>query len=920
MPSWKTPTNQQVDEVVRRLIESGHYSYFFSRLENPEWIEPLLKRKFFRSPPPVTTDAESGQISMPRWPESSYLARMAAVAPEKVMDVLKTMSPTENGLVLEDLTDALIAMPEGLAAGMATKAAQWAQVPYRNLLRDKLGQLMSRFAQAGLVKEALTLARAVLKVPSDDSTARNTMEEWEHSEILKKYYPAVISAAPLEGLSLLCNLLRNFRRSGTEAAETSVFWRPAIEEHDQNHGHSIADHFVDAIVAAISEIVIAKPESLADVLKILRKHPQRLFLRIELHTLQHFGALAEAETAARLTDKSLFEDAIVRHEYAGLLRSQFQSLPEEARGQIVQWIKEGPDVDDYIEWYRGNSTGDPSEEQIDAFQGVWRRDKIAWFADVAPEELQHLYGSLVDKHGEPEHPDFSFYSTTSWGPTSPKSQDQLKEMSPDEVIAYLKDWRGGDSWRGPTEEGLGRVLESLVSNNPEALAARAHDFRDLPPAYANHLLNGLTQTKWESRSWSWEPVFQLLEKVAGDQSDDWRPAKMAASRLLDRAIGGNGIEFDSRKTVWSLIEMLTSDPDPTPNDGDDWGRSEPWTQAINTVRGEAMHAAMQYGLWCRRELDIADDQNTFDQVPELRTLLDAHLDLARDPAPAIRSVYGQFYPWLHLMDRKWALDNVKEIFPTQPDREQHWYAAWGSYVLFDPPYDNVFETLREQYLHACNGLTEIRPEWQSRDVDEPLANHLMTFFWRGKLENEFGANLLKTFWEKARPETRVDAIRFLGRSLSAAGIELSAEQQNRFMKLWETRLGEEASSSAEELATFGHWFTSKQFPTEWSIEMLTSTIDKAGTIRDLEDILEQMPHYAAVHPRQTARLLLRLVSDNNQPWAFDYREGETKQALEIVISSADSEAEEVGRQCVNLLAARGHLGYRSVIKKEAAES
>ncbi|HEX2062125.1 MAG TPA: hypothetical protein VHK90_15405, partial [Thermoanaerobaculia bacterium] len=55
---------------------------FFERLDNPEWIEPLRTHGYFEKPPSRVVEDEGRTISLPRWPVSRYLVRMAESAPE----------------------------------------------------------------------------------------------------------------------------------------------------------------------------------------------------------------------------------------------------------------------------------------------------------------------------------------------------------------------------------------------------------------------------------------------------------------------------------------------------------------------------------------------------------------------------------------------------------------------------------------------------------------------------------------------------------------------------------------------------------------------------------------------------------------------------------------------------------------------
>src|SRR3954447_421924 len=96
---------------------------FFNQLKSPDWIRPLWDAGMFRSPP--TPVKEGKYVSFPLWPESRYLARMAAQAPETVLEVALQIPLTENVRVHEDLADATLAMPADLAAKLVPKAKKW---------------------------------------------------------------------------------------------------------------------------------------------------------------------------------------------------------------------------------------------------------------------------------------------------------------------------------------------------------------------------------------------------------------------------------------------------------------------------------------------------------------------------------------------------------------------------------------------------------------------------------------------------------------------------------------------------------------------------------------------------------------------------------------------------------------------------
>src|SRR4051794_12934036 len=94
MTSFSKPTKQQLDAVIPSLAAPQHERYFFEKLKNPLWIEPLKERGLFDHAPAAVKVAEGG-IQYPRWPASRYLARMAKDAPAEVAEVLSQID-TDN--------------------------------------------------------------------------------------------------------------------------------------------------------------------------------------------------------------------------------------------------------------------------------------------------------------------------------------------------------------------------------------------------------------------------------------------------------------------------------------------------------------------------------------------------------------------------------------------------------------------------------------------------------------------------------------------------------------------------------------------------------------------------------------------------------------------------------------------------------
>lgn len=946
------------NEVPSNAVTRG---YFFDHLDKPEWLEPLWRKGFFRHPPGPVRDEEQGTIRFPPWPEARYLARMAQHEPELVTEIIQEMDDTDNANVLGDLVDAMLAMPAKLSAPLIKKVAQWAAQPYW-LLPEKLGRLIEHWAKGGQTEEALRVARVLLDVLPGERRMEAASEEdyrlppeprarfdtWDYEEILKKYYPELVKAAGLPALEVLCNLLEKIirlsrpREDGDGLEDGSCAWRPAIEEHPQNLGHTIEDALVSGVRDAAEFIVRSRKATMEEVVNALERGPWKVFRRIALHVLRVFADRALPLIATRLTNRNLFDDVGKQHEYILLMRACFSRLPEEDQTKILGWIEAGPDIE-WLREQRQDNGSAPSDEEITHYREAWQRD---WLARIGPENLpqdwQERYRTLVEHYDEPEHPEFPVYiGDAQIGPTSPKTAEDIKAMSVEEIVGFLKTWRPPDNvFLEPSPEGLGRVLSSVVAQDPGPFAVEAKRFQGLDPTYVRAVLFGLRDGFKQARAFDWESVLDLCQWVLAQPREiegrrvermeadpDWSWTRKAVAHLLSAGFddGAGSIPIHLREKVWHILKPLTNDPDPTPEYEERYGGSnvDPATLSINTTRGEAMHAVVRYALWVRRHMDgqaDAEDQprRGFDEMPEVREVLDAHLDVAQEPSPAIRAVYGQWFPWLVLLDSKWARDNAKRIFPIGQGEEALLEAAWNTYVTFCRPDDDVLDILCEQYRHAAERIGCHRDDtrWLA-NPDERLAEHLMEFYWRGKLS--LGEPLLTAFWEKAPDGLRGHAIEFVGRALKQTEGDIPAEILDRLKKLWELRLAiakkaQQPSDFEKEMAAFGWWFVSDKFDMSWAIAQLSESLQLVHQTDPEHMVLEHLARTVESHPVESAQCLRILAEGDREGWKFYESSDHIRRILEVALRNptAGKEAERI----IHYLGSRGLLEFRNLLEGE----
>lgn len=925
------------------------YGYFFDKLTSPAWLAPLTAEGFFKDP---------------AQPQSRYLARMASLKPDEVSEIILSMADTDNGWVNGDLADAALTMPPELSARLAGKTKKWAQVPDQPLLPEKLGSLVAHLARGGQVDEALKVARALLEVlPGTRTEGESEMgeldlgppeptariETWDYQQILKKDFPDLLKAAGTQGLVLLCDHLEvaiqlRQRRGDDEGQEDlSYIWRRAIEDHTQNHLYTLKDILVSGVRNSAELLAQWNSPSVRELVSILESRPWKVFHRIALHLLRRFPDSAPDLVAARLLDRSLFfDDVTLRHEYVLLLGERFGSLTKVQQQTILNWIDEGPSPDK-LHWVREQvKEGQSADECEERYRKSWQCKRLAWLKRHLSGAWKERYEALVSELGEPEHPEFRTYTTAWTGPTSPKSTEELRAMSVEEVVDFLRSWHPTNDPRSPSPEGLGRILKAVVSEGPTPFAAKAERFQGLDPTYVRALISGFREAVKKSQSIDWPPVLGLCRwvvdqprEIPGRESEyadldpGWVWTRKAVAELLSAGFdeGAGCISIEHRHSVWEILNSLTDDPEPTPEYEARYGGSniDPATLSINTTRGEAMHAVVRYGLWVHRHLEELPDseqrlERGFDEMPEVRDILDKHLDVARDPSLAVRSVYGQWFPWLVLLDKSWTRGRVWRIFPSGEFEKRYRDAAWETYVIFCSPYDEVFEVLRNQYLVAVECVGTPREERRQLDDPDPhLAEHLMTFYWRGKLNFGDPDGFLSEFWRKAPDPIRGHALSFIGRQLDQWKDTVPPQPLQRLKALWEGRLAAAKKSAIPdnyiaEMSAFGWWFASGQFEDVWAIKQLDEALKIAGEVEREETVVERLAGLSQVMPREALQCLEALIKGDKENWRIHGWRVHIRTILTTALRGADPDTRTAAENLVHYLGSRRHFQFRDLLQ------
>ncbi len=951
----RNSTPADVHLVVTQLGHIEHYRYFFENLKDPAWIPALRTEGIFRTPPPIEASG------IPRWAASEYLVRVADRAdPTAVLngltDIVDALAQRTlaNPFVIRDLVDVLLKLPAQHSVRFISRLSKWVHHDSGILFWRRLGKLTTHLADGGLSQEALTLLTALLAIEhvqaDGDSDilyrpVKPRISMYEYRQVVEDHLQPVLDRTGRECFDILCNILQKAaklsRRSSSsdEWDDNSIVWQPDLALQDEDDRDDVRSVLAVTTRDAAQSLLSDGRIELGPLVEALETRCWLIFRRLALYFLASATLAPRDMVASRLTHEPSFRDRNLRKEYDALLQVGFARLTPDEQRTIVAWVDAGPqNVKILIRNYEASTGRRPSSEEIDRHRRSWQWNRLGPCHTALPPPWQERYAALVQEFGEfePAPPPMREARVVSAGERAPRSEDELRRLTPSELRNYLLSWTPDrKSFPYPTRSGLAEVLTSVVATNPVPYADASEKWRDIDPTYVHGIVRGFVKALQADHQIPWARVFSLCSwildqprTIPGRSVDrweadlDWGGTRWWIVELLRVGFQHEtlGIPIELREAAWRLLETLTMDPDPEPEDDEEDSErpSQSMHRAINSVRGRAIEGLIFYPGWIKRQNQDAGPPTL---PAEARAVLDRHLDPARDPSLAIRSLYGRWFPWILVFDRDWATAAVPRIFPATNQR--YWLVAWDGLICFNDGYEEVFEPLQPVYAQAVAQLGS--PTASADDTrhlrDERLAGHLMTFYWRGHYPLEEEDSLLRLFFTRAPDKIRAEAIEFIGRSLDRTADPIEPAVLDRLQRLWVWRFEQarrDPASHQAELRAFGWCFGSSKFGAGWAVENLLGVLRLTHSIDPDFQVLERLPDYAAAFPIEVLECVRLLVEGQTSHIELSSWGGDLRRMFSQTREHPLPEVRQASDAVIELLGRFGHLGYAELLSGKSA--
>jgi hypothetical protein len=824
---------------------------------------------------------------------------MGADAPAAVAAALDGID-VANPNVAGDVVDAALAMPAAMGSTLVPTIARAAQAGSLAFHTIEAGDLATRLAEGGEIEAALSLAEGLFEPNSLDSSG-----EWRgrdfywYEKALDHVLPILARSRPIPFLHALCRWLTTAieakpnvdRESGDDY---SYWWRQSIEEHGQNSDSDFAGNLVGFVRRGFEVAIAEGGVSLSDALRIIEHRRFLVFHRLKVHLVDFFAAQDPKMATGIMMDRGYFDDFRFKHEYAILMGHQFDLLPGNQQERWLGWARSGPDPEEL---------DDLGEDAQTARADYWRFTRLHWVREHLTGRDLEFYQGMLETHGEPELADLHMrVSSGSWGSISPVKLEEWQDMPFEDVVTFIRSWRPIERSRlGPDIKGLADTFESYVSLAPEAFARQADLLVGCEAIYVRGFLKQITAAVKAGESIELGAVLSLASwaldrplkesTVDGGEGDplvdkDWQWTRDQVSDLIKAICQARvddrpkyGLE-GLRGALWSILSGLYSDPAPSyissGRDTEDPRQRDYLTPAINSPRGKAVEACVEYARWVASQLkEVVGDETVvpggLESMPEVGEMLEWQIE-TENRSPEALAIIGLHVGLLFWIDRAWLAASAPKLFDLGQGMESpagaSGWAAWNTFLIWVKPHIEFYRLFHDQFEYAVEQSATVQAQDASREgAMEHLGEHLMVLYARGQLSLEVGSTL-RVFLDGTNPVFRRYAIGFAGRILwREAG--LPKEMIGRLLAFWEyywSGPGAEDSRERPDAWLFGPWFASQQLPPKWALQQLSRYVEVVALPEPDHAVVDRLAEIASADLEAAVTVLDRMIHGDREGW------------------------------------------------------
>ena len=702
--TYKAPTKEIIETLPNLLDSDARRAYFFRELKYPTWLKPLRDAGWFDPETnllPYEDPDSSRYYRTSVWYALEYVEKVAN-HPETSIDLLvdivntivdytnNTGNRIENYDMNYRLTQILCTLPiERLERQHITFMGQVSRWAHPVLMEKEIGQtLLPKLLNGGA--EELTLV--LLEVVLNDKNSGGEM-----ISVMEKQGAAIVKLCGVKAANIALKHIRDII-----AVDASAFMMiQTIEPHISQDSYQSYDERLVRFTSSLFRLV--ESDSIAETVEALLKESHTIIRRIALNAVMHH--YSELKSLFWEWQGNPLEKDELKPEVYRLIETHCLDFDEGEIEQILHWIE-------FCQY-----SAEDNEEHAKVV-ALYKRKWLTALLKTRNEKIIATYQHYEQINpAKIEQPGLLWWTEAWVGETSPKTIEELSNMSNAQIAGFLNDFKkkGISGPSVPTEEGLAETLEECVGASPQRFAIDLQPFQGIRTFYQYWILRGFLKAWRDKKEFDWAKLLEFIHQIVSskrlwtEQHEiryDHSHWIFEAAKLIESGTRDDTHTFDVQfLPLAEKILMILVDKDaPSTSTLKDLPSA-----VLNSARGSVFSAMVTYAL---RYARINNTKQEIRWPQAIREDFTRRLDRSVETSFEFSFTLGNYLPNLLYLDKEWVVDNIDHIFPQQD--EYHWHVAFSGYLFYSRQLYKAIYSLFKKHGHYQKALTS---DFCSQQVD-----------------------------------------------------------------------------------------------------------------------------------------------------------------------------------------------------------
>jgi len=426
-------------------------------------------------------------------------------------------------------------------------------------------------------------------------------------------------------------------------------------------------------------------------------------------------------------------------------------LSNENKEKLKTLIAQGP----------RKKTGEDEEKYI----LQWKQER--YHALIKNPDFKELYESLKSQTDR----DAGLHAavgeiTTRWGegPSPLNKEEILKMLSTNELPLYLKDFKSMGFWEeGPTVGGLARLIKECAAEQPNNFIDNLSPFINTGFIYIYEILDGAREAWSKKLDFAWGKLFEFMHLYI-NRDEFWR----------DEFIVEKGDFLGGANHFWIIGATMQLIQDGTRDDTWAYGEehfpkaeemiflilnkleaeeekdiTDYVTHALNSPHGKTIIALINHALRIAR---VKDKKGVTSVVKWSDEIKGKYNELLKEKIVESYTLLGRYLPNLFYLDKAWAEEAVKSLYPGTVDR--YWEAFMDGYLSIGKVYDDLYDLMISHY--ACG----IKHDFKEKRDNQHLVQHVALGYLLGQKDIGNPESLIRKVLDAWKTNQFLDILSF----------------------------------------------------------------------------------------------------------------------------------------------------------------